>query len=63
MPHETSVDHNSEYGEVDESPMSNRDSHAMTENAEERLSNMPSQKMWKSTEILYTPEEDDESDE
>nr|CAB3264465.1 cytosolic purine 5'-nucleotidase [Phallusia mammillata] len=62
MPHETAVDHNSEFGEVEESPMSNRDSHAITENSEERLSNMPSQKMWKSSEILYTPEEDDESD-
>uniref|UniRef100_H2Z2V5 Cytosolic purine 5'-nucleotidase n=1 Tax=Ciona savignyi TaxID=51511 RepID=H2Z2V5_CIOSA len=59
MPHESTVDHDSEYDITEESPMASRNNHSILST---KLEEMPSQQMCRSTEITHTHDEDDQSD-
>ncbi|CAK8689038.1 unnamed protein product [Clavelina lepadiformis] len=63
MPHESTVDHNTEYNPNEESPMANRNLATPEHHFEGKLHRMPSQQMARSTEITHTHDDDDESDE
>lgn len=60
MPHESTVDHNLEYNLVTDSPMATRN---IPPDFKQKFSQLPSQKMARSTEITHTHDEDRDSDE
>ncbi|XP_018668625.2 cytosolic purine 5'-nucleotidase isoform X2 [Ciona intestinalis] len=62
MPHESTVDHDSQYDITEESPMASRNINS--NNIEHlKLEELPSHQMCRSTEITHTHDDDDESDE